>query len=101
SPKTAHAMEVPMKRAIIFLNGELSDPKAILPYIDEQTLLIGCDGGTKHILALGLQPSVIIGDFDSYSKSDSNEVKKLQFPAVKDHTDSELAIQYAKNAGYR
>src|SRR5665213_4601129 len=88
-------------KVIIFLNGDLSDLSLVQPEIDNRTMLIGCDGGTSYILALGYKPAVIIGDFDSLDK-DSTDLKDttyVRYPTDKDYTDSELAIRYAAEQG--
>ena len=102
-------------KAFIFLNGDLSDMSRVKPYIDDRTLLIGCDGGTRHILALGYKPGAVIGDFDSLESLAGDIIDRLKrsgrqstningtvyirYPADKDQTDSELAIRYAAKRG--
>jgi thiamine pyrophosphokinase len=91
-----------ISRAVILLSGNLSDVESVRQYVDRDTLLIGCDGGTRHILNLGLKPHVVIGDFDSYTSpmSDSdNGTEYIRYPKDKDITDSELAIRYAIERG--
>jgi thiamine pyrophosphokinase len=91
-------------RAVIFLNGDLSDTTRIKKYLAAGTLLIGCDGGTQHILELGRKPDVIIGDFDSFKPGEippGIEPEYVRYPADKDFTDSEAAIRYAARAGCR
>lgn len=98
-----------MKKAVIFLNGDRTDISAVKQYIDDKTLIIGVDGGTNHILKLGLKPNVVIGDFDSFEepknvtareRSDrGNLVEYIRYPRDKDFTDGELAIEYAIKKG--
>jgi uncharacterized membrane-anchored protein len=46
-----------------------SDLAALKPYIKEyQPVLIGVDGGADALRELGLQPDIILGDFDSVSE---------------------------------
>ncbi|HZL08232.1 MAG TPA: thiamine diphosphokinase [Candidatus Dormibacteraeota bacterium] len=97
-------MAANMKRAVIFLNGNLSDLTLVKQYINKSTLLIGCDGGTRHILELGLQPDVVIGDLDSFRPeeiSSDHQPKYITCPTDKDFTDSEFAIRYAIENGYQ
>jgi thiamine pyrophosphokinase len=49
-------------------------------------------------LALGLQPNVILGDFDSLGYVPE---QARQFPVEKDDTDSMLAVRHGLQAGYR
>lgn len=60
-------------------------------------LLIAVDRGLEAIEALGLSPDWILGDFDSYrgNLSLSNRYPKakiMTFDAIKDWTDTELAL---------
>lgn len=94
-------------KAIIFLNGESTDFSSVVKHIDKNALLIGCDGGTKHIFSLGHTPHVVIGDFDSLPypsasciKRQQNSTTFIRYPIDKDYTDSELAINYAVQQGY-
>lgn len=88
-----------MNRAIIFLNTDKSDFSRLGRYLDKDALLIGCDGGAKNILELGLKPDVIIGDFDSFNKKMLKDEKVIELPKDKDYTDSEAAIKYAIKHG--
>ncbi len=93
------------KRAIIFCSGDLSDVSRIKKYIDKNTFLIGCDGGTAHILSLGLTPHAVIGDFDSIASATKHVLKNkdvdyFRYPKDKIHTDSELGLMLAKERGY-
>jgi uncharacterized membrane-anchored protein len=45
------------------------DLKSLRPYINEyHPVLVGVDGGADALLEMGLQPDMIIGDFDSLSE---------------------------------
>ncbi|MFI5046711.1 MAG: putative cytokinetic ring protein SteA [Acidimicrobiia bacterium] len=58
------------RHALIVVRGHdyKSDLAALRPYIREyRPTLIGVDGGADALLDIGLQPEVIIGDFDSVS----------------------------------
>tara|TARA_R110002020_G_scaffold198830_5_gene400060 strand:+ start:116 stop:769 length:654 start_codon:yes stop_codon:yes gene_type:complete len=63
---------------------------------------IAADGGMKHAAALGLVPELWVGDFDS-SSPDLTEMhaasERLPFPAEKNFTDGELAIEQAIERG--
>jgi len=65
-------------------------------------LIICCDGGVRHLQQTGIKPDVIIGDMDSIAPANlesysSQNVKMIKYPASKDFTDTELAIDYAIN----
>ena len=54
-----------LKRIIIFANGELPDLEKARALLRDDDFIIAADGGTRHALALGLTPKIIIGDLDS------------------------------------
>lgn len=88
------------ERVIIFANGSLPAPEKARAFLQEGDILIGADGGTRHILALGLLPHAVIGDFDSLSPDllrslAEQGVSLYRYPADKDETDLELALRYA------
>lgn len=86
-----------MQRIIIFANGNLPDLDKARALLRPDDFILCADGGTRHALALGLTPSLVIGDMDSIEK---HEWKKLQesnvpvelFPRDKNETDLELAV---------
>lgn len=82
-----------MKTCIIFCAAEFD---GLLFPIPEDALVIAADGGLRHTQALGLQPDVILGDFDSlgYVPGDSRV-----FPVEKDDTDTMLAVKLALDRG--
>jgi len=58
---------MPRPRAVIFVNGDLPDPPALLPFIKMDDFIMAADGGLKHIDNLHLHPHLVIGDMDSIS----------------------------------
>ena len=89
-----------MKRIIIFANGVLPDPDSVRSILRSDDLIICADGGTRHALALGLHPNLIIGDMDSVEKDQLRESSEAGaeielYPRGKDETDLELAIAKA------
>ena len=90
-----------MKRAIIFVNGELPNLDAARTLLRDDDYIIAADGGTRHALALGLVPSVVIGDLDSLGAVNlPASVDVIQYPADKDETDLELALLHARERGF-
>ena len=94
------------KRAIIFANGHLPDLEPARRLICPEDALIAADGGTQHILALGLLPSLVIGDLDSLAadnrrRLEGSSVEIRQYPRDKNETDLELALHSALDEGYR
>ncbi len=94
------------KRAIIFVNGDLPNLDATRQILRPDDFIIAADGGTRHALALGLLPSIVIGDLDSLDSGNRHLLKEggteiIAFSPDKDETDLELALDYAIDAGYK
>ncbi len=94
-----------MPRAILFANGDLPNPELARRLIRPGDILIAADGGARHAVALGLTPSVLIGDFDSLSSLELDQFTRAgtslqRHPPEKDETDLELALDYALQHGY-
>ena len=89
-----------MQRILIFANGELPDLDKARSLVQRGDYIICADGGTRHALALGLQPDLIVGDMDSAEPAQLEELRKANvtiesFSHDKDETDLELAINRA------
>ena len=82
-----------MKPCVIFCAAGFD---GLLAPIPENALTIAADGGLRHTQALGLNPDVILGDFDSlgYVPEDSRV-----FPVEKDDTDAMLAVRLGLERG--
>ncbi len=82
-----------MKRCVIFC---AADFDGLLCPIDPSDLVIAADGGLTHTQLLGIEPDVILGDFDSlgYIPDDSRV-----FPVEKDDTDAMLAVRHGLAQG--
>jgi thiamine pyrophosphokinase len=94
------------KRALIFINGDLPNLDAARNILKDDDFIIAADGGTRHALALGLLPSVVIGDLDSLDFDnrrvlEENRTEIIAYPEDKDETDLELTLSYTIDAGYK
>ena len=84
-----------MKTCVIFCAGGFS---TLAEPVNEADLVIAADGGLRHAEQCGVQPTLILGDFDSLGYTpDRAEV----FPVEKDDTDSMLAIKEGLSRGFR
>lgn len=84
-----------MKTCVIFCAGGFS---ALAEPVDGEDLVIAADGGLRHTEKCAVQPTLILGDFDSLGYTpDRAEV----FPVEKDDTDSMLAIKEGLRRGFR
>ena len=65
----------------------------------EKQLLICADGGYFHALEQGIEPDVLMGDFDSYTGKLPEKVNIIRYPEEKDFSDTWAAVQYGKEQG--
>lgn len=91
-------------KAVISLSGFFSGNVPI----DEDTLVIGVDMGTHHLIEKAIIPHVVIGDLDSISHIDLLSVLKTTYPPYflisnwdKDYTDGQRAIEIVYTLGIR
>ena len=87
-------------RVLIFANGILPDLDKARGLIRGDEIIICANGGTRHALALGLVPAIVIGDLDSLSQADRIKLLDAKVPISphphdKDETDLELALGHA------
>ncbi len=85
-------------KAFIYLGGGVYEDG----YIEKPNtgdLVLAADSGYKNALKLGVTPSVVVGDFDSFQETLLPSVEKMQVPAEKDFTDSQLAVDIARKKG--
>lgn len=95
-----------MKRCLIITGGTL-DLSFAGSFLENQTFdkVIAVDGGLEAVKALGLEPDMIVGDFDTvkpavleYYRSREHIVWDTHEPE-KDETDTELALMKAQATG--
>lgn len=76
----------------------------------ENDFIIAVDGGLSYCGILGLEPDLILGDFDSVSEQEAEAVRALElqiperiirFPREKDDTDMMAALKEGLARGYR
>ncbi len=84
--------------AFVYLGGTVS-PDGFMDKPSEGDLIIAADSGYANALLLGVKPQIVVGDFDSYNGELPRDIEKLQVPAEKDFTDSQLAVDIAKKKG--
>ena len=84
-----------MAKCIIFCAGGFA---RLAQKIEADDVVIAADGGYLHTQGLGIQPHIILGDFDSLGfVPDSANV----FPVEKDDTDAMLAVRKGLALGFR
>jgi thiamine pyrophosphokinase len=91
-------------KIIIFANGSISNLVQASELTQNSDMIIAADGGARHCLAAAIFPRVVVGDFDSLTPAELDELKGLgarliRYPARKDFTDLELALEFACEQG--
>ncbi len=86
------------ERIVIFGNGRLL--VYYVRQIRKSDYIIGVDRAAYWLITHGVVPNVAIGDFDSVSEKEFKFIKSrvprvLSYPAEKDATDMELAVDHA------
>lgn len=89
--------------AIVFAGGD-PPPRAVLHHLPGGARVIAADSGLEHAQALGCSVDVVVGDLDSVSTAALERARTEgaaieQFPADKDATDLELALDAAVASG--
>ena len=103
-PKS-HGEKGHLPKAVIVANGDIFlSPDDCLEYCGSNILVIAADGGLQNCLRLGIQPDVLIGDMDSVSPDQLSQAGHIlkaiySYPARKEYTDLELAMNHAIEQG--
>ena len=87
-------------RAVIICGGTITDYRYIKAQIKDGDLIICADSGYDHAVNMGIKASIVVGDFDSISTIPA-DIQTIQYPARKDQTDSEIAVEYARKMGVK
>lgn len=85
-------------KVLIVLNGELESPEFLKRLASQADYIICADGGYDKAKTAGIMPDLLLGDMDSVVAKDYHG-KILKYPAEKDWTDCELALQTATEMG--
>ena len=88
-----------MKRCVIVGAAKIADYKTIKSFLHNDDFFAICDGGLFHCEPLGIQPDLVVGDFDSHEMIHSN-VETILLPRAKDDTDSVFAVKEALKRGF-
>lgn len=87
----------------VLLAGQVHPTPRLLQQI-QGFRVVAADGGMAHAQTLGLQPERWIGDFDSSSvwlQQRYAHIPQDRYPTAKDHTDGQLAVEWALQQGAR
>ncbi len=89
---------------VVIVAGGIGDGLPDPGLIGEADLVIAADGGAEALVALGMLPHVLVGDFDSISAATQARVKEggaevIALQCDKDWTDTEVALRLAVERG--
>ncbi len=87
------------KRCVIVGGADINNYKQIQEQVQETDFLIYCDCGLRHEKGIGRTPSLIVGDFDSYAKPDT-DIETMILPCEKDDTDTVFAVKEGIKRGF-
>jgi thiamine pyrophosphokinase len=88
-----------MNRCVIIGGADIDDYGRIRRFLNVNDFFVCCDSGLKHAAPLGIRPSLIVGDFDSHERPDT-ETETIVLPREKDDTDTVYAVKEAIRRGY-
>ena len=86
------------KRAVIL--SAMPVTPALSAYLQPGDTVVACDAGYRNAAVLGIQPDLIVGDFDSAPKPETTG-DMIILPHVKDDTDTHYAAKWLCERGYR
>lgn len=90
--------------AVVFLGGSYEDIDYYTSCAARADLVVAADDGAAFLVAQGIRPDVVIGDFDSLpgatlAKLVGDGVEIVRHPVRKNETDGELAVAEALRRG--
>ena len=88
-----------MSRCIIVGGADINNYDFIRESLQSDDYVIFCDSGLKHLSALQVKPSLIVGDFDSH-ENPHLDTETIVLPCEKDDTDTVYAMKEAIKRGY-
>ena len=89
-------------RAVLVAGGDVQEADA--PLLERADLVVAVDAGAAWLKSVGIRPAALVGDLDSVDPElvrslEADGVVIERHPTAKDHSDTELAIAFAREAG--
>ena len=88
-----------MARCVVVSAAEIKNYEKVKSYFKSDDFFVFCDGGLNHRNGLGVEPNLIVGDFDSFYKKDFG-IETIVLPCEKDDTDTFFAVKEALKRGF-
>ena len=89
-----------IKDRICYVVGAMSLSMNLRPYPAPGDYVIAADRGYDSLMAFGVNPDLVVGDFDSLGYAPQHP-NVIQLPAEKDDTDMVYALRKGLELGYR
>ena len=88
-----------MRRCVIIGGAGIDKYEQVRNELRTDDFFVFCDSGLKHMEDLGVKPDLIVGDFDSHEKPDT-DVETIVLPREKDDTDTFFAAKEMVRRGF-
>lgn len=88
-----------LKRCVIVGGADIGNYDFLREILLPDDYVILCDSGLKHLAALQVKPSLIVGDFDSH-ENPHLDTETIVLPCEKDDTDTVYAMKEAISRGF-
>lgn len=87
------------ERCVIIGGADIGDYGVIRGQLRGGDFFICCDSGLRHRHGLGIEPDLIVGDFDSHENPEL-PIETIVLPCEKDDTDTFFAVKTALERGF-
>lgn len=88
-----------MSRCVIIAGADIKDYNWVNEHLKEDDFFVYCDSGLKHLEYIKHEPDLIVGDFDSHERPDT-DIETITLPCEKDDTDTFFAVKEMVARGY-
>ena len=85
-------------RGVIVGGADIRDHDSVRAQLRPDDYVVYCDSGLRHMERLQASPCLIVGDFDSHEKPET-DVETIVLPREKDDTDTAFAVMEALRRG--
>ncbi len=88
-----------MNRCVVVGGANIFDVLYIKAELRPDDWFVFCDSGLRHRDILGVEPNLIVGDFDSHDRIET-KIETIVLPREKDDTDTVFAVKTALQRGF-
>ncbi len=87
------------RRCVVVSGAKINNYSAVRSCLRKNDFFVFCDCGLTHADRLGVIPNLIVGDFDSHERPET-DIETIVLPCEKDDTDTVYAVKEAIKRGY-